>query len=65
MSGETSPDEQALWCLGFDRGTLTPMLFKASSKTESDPPMFGIGFVMSDGLAVVSSVGVAVGNTAV
>ena len=41
------------------------MLFKTLSKTESDPPMFGIGIVMSDGLAVVSSVGVGVGNTAV
>jgi hypothetical protein len=30
MSGETSLDAQALWCLGFDRGTLTPMLFKMS-----------------------------------
>ena len=55
-------DVQALWCIGFDRGTLTPMLFKASSKTESNPPMFGIGVVISDGLAFVSSVGVAVGT---
>ena len=58
-------DAQAFWCLGFNRGTLTPMLFKTLSKTESDPPMFGIGIVMSDGLAVVSSVGVGVGDTAV
>ena len=34
-------------------------------KSDSDSPMFGIGVVRDDGVAVVFSVGVGVGNTAV